>query len=239
MRIALLSFVVCILISSCEFLGGERVRGNGNVVTKNINVGSFDGVETLGDMNVVIIQSEQASVRVSADENLFEFIETHVEGNTLVVKTKSGYNLDPSRDIVIYAAAPVFREVVVEGSGNVSTENAITGSQELKISVSGSGDVKMQVNVSRLSAIIAGSGSVALRGTATNFSVNVEGSGEVRSFDLITDNADVSLAGSADAQVTANKNLDVNISGSGTIQYRGNPTLKQHIAGSGSVEKVG
>lgn len=232
-------FAVIIVLSSCDYLGGVRISGNRHIATKEISAGSFESVEVHGSMNVHLVQSPTNSVKVQADDNLFEYLDIYTEGNRLVVKTRKGYNLRPSRDIIVYAAAANFKDIELSGSGDIFSENTITATDELSVEVSGSGDINMNVNVPRLRSKISGSGSLTLNGTAKDFSATINGSGDIKSFGLSADNARVDLAGSADAEVTANKTLEVEIAGSGSVTYKGNPSVKQHIAGSGSIEKVG
>src|SRR5438309_3076181 len=143
-------FYVCILalsvaITSCQYIGGQRVSGNGHITTQNKSVSSFNSVQTGGSMNVHVTQSSSPSVRIEADENLMPYIEVYVEGNTLHIRSKMGYNLNPTKDNVAYIAAPEFREIGVSGSGDVVSDNALSGSNPLELHVSGSGDIKMQV----------------------------------------------------------------------------------------------
>lgn len=232
-------FAVIIVLSSCDYLGGVRISGNRHITTKEISAGSFESVEVHGSMNVHLVQSPTNSVKVQADDNLFEYLDIYTEGNRLVVKTRKGYNLRPSRDIIVYAAAANFKDIELSGSGDIFSENTITATDELSVEVSGSGDINMNVNVPRLRSKISGSGTLTLNGIAKDFSATINGSGDIKSFGLSADNARVDLAGSADAEVTANKTLEVEIAGSGSVTYKGNPSVKQHIAGSGSIEKVG
>ena len=57
-------------------------------------------------------------------------------------------------------------------------------------------------------------------------------------FGLNTQDAQVSINGSGDAEVMASKQLTLKINGSGQIKYKGSPNVESHINGSGSVTKV-
>src|SRR5687768_4453546 len=121
-----LLFLSCLIIlSSCRFLGGERVSGDGNITTADRQVGSFNSIELSGSLNVHLKQEAGNAVRVEADANLMPFIEVFTEGNTLVIRGKRGYNLKPTKEIVVYATAPEYKHISVSGSGNVFTDNEI------------------------------------------------------------------------------------------------------------------
>ncbi|MGE5519909.1 MAG: head GIN domain-containing protein [Candidatus Dadabacteria bacterium] len=239
MRVLFLLIAVSLTLSSCEFFGGERVYGSGHIVNQQRSIGSFNSVSAGGSMVIHIRQNPTSSVSIQADDNLMEYIDVYVDGSTLVVKPKYGYNLDPSRDITVYAAAPSFREIEVSGSGDVISDNQISGSGEMHMSVSGSGNIKVDVNLPKLTTEVSGSGTIAVKGAARDFNASISGSGDIRCFDLVTDNTSLDLSGAADAEVTANQKLDVEVSGSGDVKYKGNAAVNQHISGAGSVRKVG
>ena len=176
---------------------------------------------------------------MQTDENLLEYLDIYTDGNDLTIKEKQGYNVIPSKDLVIRVSSPDYRELDGSGSVNFTSANTLASSGELKLSISGSGNMNLQVNAPKITSEISGSGSLDLKGSAGDFDASVSGSGSIRSFELATNNARVDLTGSADAKVNASKSLDVEISGSGSVQYRGNPSVKQRVSGSGSIEKVG
>ena len=189
-------------------------------------------------MNVRVRQDADTRVSIEADENLMSYIEAYTEGEKLVVREKRGFNLNPSKDITIYVASPSYTVIDVSGSGDVISENAITGNDELKTSISGSGNLKLRVNVPSLKSHISGSGSVGFSGESKNFDLSISGSANAHCFDLVSDNVSISISGSSDAQVTANQKLDVSVSGSGSVRYKGNASVNQRVSGSGEVRKV-
>jgi hypothetical protein len=238
MRIFLVTLIAACLLTSCDFFGGERVRGNGRIVTEQKNARDFQNVSVSGGMNIRLKQGNEFAVNISTDENLMQYVDVFVEGNTLVVREKSGYNLRPSKDIVLNVTAPAFGNIGLSGSGNISSENTITGNGAVEVTVSGSGDVNMDVDVPSINSSVSGSATIALKGHANKMKVELSGSGKIRCFDLNSDDVAISISGSANAEVVANYKLDVEVSGSGDVVYKGNASVTQSISGSGSVRKV-
>ena len=239
MRIVSLLIAPAFLLASCNFMGGQRVSGNGHITTRDRQVGSFSRVDVSGDVAVHIRQDGGNSVRIETDENLMEYVDVYTNGNTVVIRTKQGYNLNPSKQLIAYVSAPSFEEIGVSGACDIIGETPVTGSSPLSMHVSGDGDIKMEVDVPSVSTDISGSGSVTLKGKAGTFNADVSGSGDIKCFDLTTDNSKLDLSGDSDAEVTVNKQLDVTVSGSGDVRYRGAANVSQRVSGSGSVKKEG
>ena len=227
-----------ILLSSCHFFGGERVSGDGNITTTDRQVGSFNSVELSGSLNVHLKQEAANGVRVEADANLMPFIEVFTEGNTLVVREKRGYNLRPSKEIIVYATAPTYKHLRVSGSGNIFSDNEISSNDLLDLGVSGSGGAMVQLNTSSLNVKVSGSGSVTLKGQTRDMALSISGSGSVNAFDVTSENVTVGVSGSGNANVNANKKLEARVSGSGNVSYKGNPSVDKSTSGSGEVTKV-
>ncbi|RYZ27404.1 MAG: DUF2807 domain-containing protein [Chitinophagaceae bacterium] len=238
MRYFLIALATVVLFSSCRLFGGKRVSGNGKIVTQEQNVNSFHSIEVSGAATVRLKQDSIPSVRIETDENLFEYLDVHVDGNTLVIEPKKGVNLHPSKEIIVYATAAQFRNIDASGACNIISDNLLSSNQELKIEASGSTNINIQVTLPKLTTDVSGSGEVTLKGMAKEFSGSISGSGAIKGFDLITDKTELDLSGAADAQITANEKLDIEVSGSGDVEYKGNANVNQRISGSGSVKKV-
>lgn len=226
------------LLSSCRFIEGKRVRGNGELATDQRSVGSFNEVKSFGSFDIEVFTGNENTVKVEADENLLPYIETFIDGSTLKIETKSGYNLRPRVHIRVMVTAPNYTSIATNGSGNVNGQNKIVSSGDLDLKVNGSGNIDLEVEAESVNSQISGSGNISLRGTAKKAENSIHGSGNIRAGSLQTEDSKVEIAGSGDVQVFATSSLDVNIMGSGGVSYKGPASVNSHIAGSGSVKKI-
>lgn len=224
---------------SCRFIGGKRIRGDGNYITQDRNVGSFEGVESFGSFDVSLVPSTSAAVTVEAEENLQKYIETYVDGNSLHIKTRSGYNLRPRRDIKITVSGPLFTVIETKGSGSIIGRGLLnTNNRDVSLKVAGSGNIEVEMNAARIESEIAGSGNIKVAGTARQFEGDVLGSGNIRAGNLRADQSRVEIAGSGNVEVYAVEKLDVSVMGSGEVKHRGSAQVSTKITGSGSVVKI-
>jgi hypothetical protein len=228
---------ITLIIASCGLIE-HRISGNGKIVSERKNLSGFNSLHVSGSMDVQLRQDDEFGISISTDENLMEYIEVYLDGQTLVVQEMSGYNLSPSRLMVIYVSAPEFRSLSVSGSGKITGENTITDNEALEMNVSGSGNIDLDVDVPKLSSSISGSGSVNLGGRTDKMDISMSGSGDIHGLDLISEEVVLDISGSANAEVNAQKSLDVHVSGSGDVVYKGNARVSKSISGSGSVKKI-
>lgn len=229
---ALIPFLV-----ACGFMA-EKVEGNGQLASETREVSNFRNVEANGPMDIILQDQPGTGVKIEADQNLLSYIVTETDDHTLKIETKRGFNLRSRNSIRVYISAPVFNKVSLGGSGNISSQGVLVNPDEMRLDLDGSGNIDVQVNTPSLESKMNGSGNIKLRGSADEWDAVLSGSGNMYCFELNTQEAEVSINGSGDAEVMATKKLDLKINGSGQIRYKGSPNVESHINGSGSVSKV-
>lgn len=235
--LSVLSLIFLLSLSSCRYFGGEKIYGDGNIVTNQRNLTGFNSIEVSGAIEVHIVQGPE-SVKVTADQNLQEYIEIFTDRGVLVIQNKKNFNLEPTGEIKILVSAPNYTNLDVSGASAITSDGPITGNSELGIEASGASKVELNVNVPRLSVDISGACNVNLNGKSTDFVAQASGASNVKAFNLITENADVDLSGASEAEITANTKITVDASGASHVSYKGNASVAQNVSGAGSVKKV-
>ncbi|PIX10475.1 MAG: DUF2807 domain-containing protein [Flavobacteriaceae bacterium CG_4_8_14_3_um_filter_34_10] len=232
-------FLFFFVITTQAQLRNKTVSGNGNVITKTIKTTDYDKIAVAGIYFVTLVEGEEGQITIKGEENLLEVTIIEVNGNSLVIKTENNINLKPSRNNKIEVLVPVQSVSVISlaGSGDIRTENLNLKSEDMEVSLAGSGDIKLVIETSNLLTKVAGSGDIELAGKATILTGKLAGSGDLNLFNLSTEKADVSIAGSGDIMVLCTEDLKARIAGSGDIVYKGNPRIKDtKTAGSGSIK---
>ncbi|HZH67302.1 MAG TPA: head GIN domain-containing protein [Flavisolibacter sp.] len=237
MRQIFLLASLIIFFSSCTIMGGKKVRGNGNIISQTRQVSNFTGIDVSGAVKVRLKQEATASVRVDTDENLMEYVEVKVDGNTLVIQPRKGYNLDPSKELIVYVSAPRFDEIDLSGASNITSEAPITG-DELNVQASGASEIVMQVKLSKFTSELSGACLLRLTGDVSRFSTEASGASKIMCLDLKTKEAKLNISGATEAAITADNELDIDASGASTVEYRGNANINQKSSGASNVKRV-
>ena len=236
--VLLLSILAC-SVSFNGNNGGETVRGSGNVVEEEREVSGLTGVElTLQGTLYVEVGSDEA-LRIEAEDNLLEYIETDMQAGTLVIETRSGYNLNNKKPIKYYLTVIDLKEVSTSSSGDIVSEDL--QSESFSIHVSSSGDVTIaSLECTTLDVGISSSGDVKIgAGQVKRQKINGSSSGDYNASELPSQEAQVNLSSSGDANIRVSELLTGNLSSSGDIHYIGNPEVDVSSSSSGRVVKVG
>lgn len=210
-------------------------RGEGPIVTEELNIDEFRGVELDISADVFITQGSEFSVTVEGEENIINELDLDVTGNVWHICFEDCVrNHD---DLNIFITMPVIDYLKIDGSGSITGENFFEV-DDLELKISGSGDMDLGVGADDIDAKISGSGKMILEGDAERLDFKVSGSGDLRAFDLVVEKANVTISGSGDVEVNVTDDLDIKISGSGDVYYKGNPSVSIDITGSGEVISV-
>ena len=213
----------------------KKIKGNGDFKTELRTVSNFDKIGVAGSFDVELIKGNKSEITIKADENLLEYIITEVENGKLKIKTKKGYQLKATKTIKIIATFSNLEVIAMAGSGDIFSKDEIN-SENLKLSLAGSGTINLTVSTTNLKTSIAGSGNINLNGNSTKFNCSITGSGNINAYELEADIIKVSTAGSGNANVHATNEINASTAGSGNINYKGNPKIeKTNSVGSGNI----
>src|SRR5580704_7215506 len=116
------SFLIAVLafaLSSCHYLRGHRVRGNGTIKTEEHNISSFKDLEVSASINVYVSQGDLKPIKIVGDENLLPYIEVEQDGDEVIIKSREGYNLEGSEELKVYITAPDFHKISLSGAGDI------------------------------------------------------------------------------------------------------------------------
>jgi len=217
---------------------GNTVKGSGKEVTVARQVAAFSALRLDSSVDVQAHQGTAPSVTVHADDNIEPLIETVVDGDTLVVRTKKGSGYYSHRKVMVDVVFTSLTAVQQRGSGDLHIDK-ISG-PKFESSISGSGDLQIEnAQVGAFTLSIAGSGDVVIAGTADEARFGIAGSGDINARNFAARKVNVSVSGSGDAHVNATEALEARVAGSGDVTYSGHPRdVSRHVSGSGSIESA-
>jgi Putative auto-transporter adhesin, head GIN domain len=207
---------------------------------QNRQVSGFNAIASSGPFNVHIKLDGTESVKVDADSNIINDIETVVDGNTLKIRFKDRqfHHYNNVHKAEIYVSAKSLNALTNSGSGSTNVDGVINA-DDFKVILSGSGSVNTSVKSGELHATISGSGSIKLNGSTGDAKIMISGSGQVEAKNLKTETANVVITGSGNVYVKAEKSVSAHITGSGNVEYSGNAAVvDSRSIGSGRVNKV-
>ena len=254
--IATLIITLIMGLSSCV-MNILCIDGNGRIESEERSSPEFSKIINTTSAEVILTTGEQTGIVIETDSNLLQYFRTSVSNNTLEIETKGANCIRPSSKTVIYITAENINGISLTGSGDLSADNLLGSTIELKssgsgdmfieyaegddikIKISGSGDVMVYDSWSdAVEARLSGSGDLIISGESVDGNFTSSGSGECYAGELLLSISNILISGSGDVYTSVSNELIASISGSGNIYYKGNPVIYSNITGSGRLIKV-
>lgn len=214
---------------------GEKIKGNGKVVTVTRTTSNYDGIGIGGSFDVILVKGKEGNITIEGEENIIPYIETEVNGNNLEIKFKKNTNIRTTRKLTVTVTYNDIDKISLGGSGNLSNEGVIKAS-DLKVSLGGSGNITLAIDSDEVKSSIGGSGNIKLNGTTNELTCSIAGSGSIKAYELTTDILNATIAGSGSISTTVKTKIKAKVVGSGSIYYKGKPQyIDSKTVGSGDV----
>ncbi|MCE5207599.1 MAG: DUF2807 domain-containing protein [Chloroflexi bacterium] len=212
--------------------GFDVIHGSGNIQTRDYDIKNFRSVQLAGIGSLSIQQTGEESIRIEADDNLFEYLRVELRGSELFLGLVNNINLRPPHTLKFYVTVKDIEAISLAGSGEIHT-SSLTGNQ-IKIEIAGSGDIDAgSVIVDKgLLLRIAGSGKADIASIKSlDTDIIITGFGKIRIDEIQTRSTTIKISGSGGIRVQkiATDTVESHISGSGDIELQGK-TVKQNLS---------
>ncbi|MFC1995633.1 head GIN domain-containing protein [Chloroflexota bacterium] len=243
-----------IVASGCILGVGPNVTGLGKLASWDFNYSDFTKIKVGYAFDVDIIRADSYLIRVTIDDNLYEYLDISKRGDTLQIGLKPNYNYD-FKNIIHKATInlPDLEKLELSGASKAkvdgfSSSHAIdfdlSGASNADISRMKTGNANFEFSgASKASGSIeiadgrfdlSGASSLELQGSANDIDIKSSGASHFKLSDFSVVDVKVNLSSASDAIINASGRLDADLSGASNLNYMGNPTLGSINASGGS-----
>jgi hypothetical protein len=189
------------------------ITGSGISKTETREVESFDKIDVSGVGKVVVRFGPEQSLKVTADDDLLEYISTNVNNGKLRIRLTESLNV----------VSKIQYDIVV----NNLTSLGLSGATSFDIEGLDGDEFTLD-----LSGATSGSAS----GTVQHLKVGISGAGSANLSELQSATADVNLSGASSAEVFASESFNGSVSGVGKIDVYGSPDdVRESTSGVGKI----
>lgn len=237
-KASLLLFVILAFVSTSCIIEGfnNGISGNGNVVEETRDISGFTGVKLSSGIDVILSEGDHFEVRVEADENLIDVIETSLNGKMLVVGTEN-VNIRNAKSKKVHVTLPKLSALKISSAGDCRGKT-LFHCDDLELGISSAGDLTLEVEARRIDLGISSSGDAKLAGKADVFNASLSSAGDLSAFDLIAGEVKVDVSSAGDARVYATDEISMSASSAGSIYYKGDAqVIRSSKSSAGDIVK--
>ena len=210
------------------------VNPSGNIITRDVNVNSFNSVRAEGLYELILTQGDMESVKIEADDNLQDLFKVSNDGSTLVIDMPelknnninfNDENRNHKLNLKVYVTFKQLTGLDVGIIGSVRCTTPLKA-DAFKIDSKNVGNIELKLAADKLTINNKGVGNITLTGSANNAIITNAGVGKFNGEDLIVQTMDINNSGVGNADVHVEKDLKVKESFLGKVTNSGN--AKEH-----------
>ena len=245
--------LLLLLVPGCFGL----ITGSGNLETREFNYSDFTRIEVGNAFEVEVVQSGSFGISVTADDNIFDYLNVAKSGETLKIWLKSGYSYGNHTAIAEISMPQLYQldfsgatHGIVRGFSSSHDFNLeLSGASSLNINDMTAGNLRF--GISGASSVtgnivadgdahfnLSGASSVSLSGSADDLDADASGASSLGLDDFTVHNVSIELSGASNGTINLDGTLNADLSGASRLYYIGEPTLGDlDTSGSSSISK--
>lgn len=225
----LATFALLATASHAQKTDRETIEGNGNLVTRDVPVSSFESLKASGVYELKLLQGDRETVKIEADENLQQYFNVRNEGGSLVIDMKDlkNKNLKNKNKMRVYVTFRKLKELDIRTVGSVNADKELSfGDLEIKNASVGKVDLRLSANTVKLDNTSVG--NVVLTGKAQNASFKNTGVGSLDAGSFVVQSLNIENNGVGGATVNAEKDLKVKDNMLGRVKNKGAAPVRKN-----------
>lgn len=208
-----LFYLVCaigLVVSSCSV---ESIKASNNIVTEERVLENFNEVDVSSDIEVIIKQGAEQSLKVTTSDNIINNVTTRVDNGKLTARLSG--NIRRLGELKLEITIPTISRLIL----SADSFGSCTGFENLDT---------FRLNVSSDAFIM-------LAGSANSMNIDASSDGKIEAFDFTTNTCNVNCSSDASVSITCLQELTGAVSSDAVVFYKGNPTVNVSISSDGAV----
>lgn len=202
---------------------GQVVVPSGRIVTEEVDLRDFTGVDVSGPFEINLKRGDSYRVAISINDNLRDQLDVSKQGQTLRIGLKNAV-VTSGAALQADVTMPALRSLRMSGA----TKGVIQGfksSDDLNLELSGVSSLQGDVEAARMQIECSRASRASLRGAAEDIEIEASGASRLDMRDFSVGTANVAMSGACGAELTVTGRLDADLSGASWLSYYGDPTL--------------
>ncbi|SDP21291.1 Putative auto-transporter adhesin, head GIN domain [Mucilaginibacter sp. OK268] len=217
-----------------------EIKGNGNIVSKEIPVSSFIRLHLAAKGLIELIPSDEEKVVIETDENLLDYFEAINSGRTLYISSEAKFRKPSFTQckIKVYLRQIDTLYIRCDG-GDVNCSKAITLDNPLEIKIQSVGNTNLNIFAPAIKVLSQCSGNVTLKGKCGTLTIKNQSEGNLFALEMIADELSIRNMAEGNVELYADRAISIAHWGQGDVHYAGNAVLtdvKQY--GDGIIKHV-
>lgn len=223
MKNIFLHIISILILSTLTAQAQNKVIGNGNIITQNRTVSSFDAIEVSDGWDIILTQNGKHALKIESHENFMEHVVTEVVGGTLKIYATNRLSINWKNDRQhrkkIYVSFVNLKSIRASGGSDVEATQVIQA-KDLSINLSGGSDLERFIlKANSLNGKLSGGSDVSIAfETIQKINLVASGGSDLVLRDISGNACKLDISSGSDAILSGEvTNLEITASGGSDI----------------------
>lgn len=208
---------------------------------KSASISGFDRIEIRDAFTVEIIEDGDQRVELPKDGNWEDQISYEIDGNTLLIESKSpgnnALNWATGSNGAIKIHAEAIKELVLNGASNVDMKANNSRRESFEVAMSGASKLNViGLNADKSTISMEGANNLEIAGNTNIFILEMDGASKVVANKFGAQFVNIDCSGTSTVRIQAEKEITGNIDGASKVRYIGSPKINVDVDGASSIK---
>lgn len=203
-----------------------EIKGNGNIVSREINVSTFVRLHLGTTCTVELYQGDEEKVTVETDENLQEYIVVANAGRTLYIASEAKLRKPVFTTCLVKVFLRQLDMLYVRNVGDVVCPNEIVLTQPLEIKIQSVGNSTLHVVAPSIKSLNQSHGNIVFKGKCEKLDVKNQGYGDFDASQLVAGELTIKNQSNGNVLLNASQSIVIKHYGNGYVHFTGSAVVK-------------
>ena len=225
-KIFLFILAIPLLLSAC------RIRqGSGNIVSEIRATGSFSGVSVSNAFEVEWRKGPVTSVKIEADDNLIDDVETRVSNGVLHIGLNDGSINNAT--LRAYIVSPSLNKIEASSAASFRTIDQIKDQRKISLQASSAAEIEADVDAPEVKADGSSGSEIQVKGRTRVLDAEASSGSTVKAYGLLSEESKARSSSGSTVEIYASLKVDASASSGASVRYRGGATDVRKSESSG------
>ncbi|EIJ40154.1 head GIN domain-containing protein [Galbibacter orientalis] len=223
----IVALVISIFFTSCNFNFQNGVTGNGNVISQDREVNqTFETIKATEGIDVFVAQGAKTSIKVEADENVIDLIETKVNNGKLLIECREQIGRVSAKKV--YVTLPNISNLETTSGANLNSMGTLNANN-ITLEASSGSDLIVELQADEVTTNASSGADIELYGVTNILIARASSGSDIKAERLKAHTVEAHASSGADIDVNASEEIAIHKSSGGDVGYKGNPKRVEKV----------
>ncbi len=224
-------------LSACRVAINKTAHsGSGNMISEERPVKEFHSVQASQGINVYLEKGLSDKLKVSASDNLLQYIDTKVSDGILSVAFKPGIQIRNSGEVNVYVQMENIEMLSVTSAADIIGTTPFNV-KAINLQATSAGDISLELTAENIQVMLTSGADITLKGKADALQATVTSGADLIASALKVRTCDISLTSGSDANVYVEENISYSVTSGADLVCKGRPKVtKSYVSSGGDVQ---